>query len=102
MLHLAVEDLPGELPRLIQNDAAVLRLGVVAEVSSLVDEAPALGVDVDPPWIGMLLELVADREVAELGRVALPGDRVAARPVAGSIPIHGGSTSTPRAGASST
>src|SRR5258707_11593625 len=65
MLHLAVEDLPGELPRLIQNDAAVLRVGVVAEVRSLVDEAPALGVDVDPPWIGMLLELVADREVAE-------------------------------------
>src|SRR5258708_25721456 len=31
----------------------------------------------------MLLELVADREVAELGRVALPGDCVAARPVAG-------------------
>ena len=30
----------------------------------------------------MLLEAVADREVAELGRVAVPADRVAARPVA--------------------
>ena len=31
----------------------------------------------------MLLEIVADRQVAELRRVAVPADRVAARPVAG-------------------
>ena len=33
----------------------------------------------------MLLEVVADLEVAELGRVAVPADRVRARPVAGRL-----------------
>ena len=81
-LHLAVEDLPGELPGLLQDHAAVLGVGVVAEIRALVDEALALGVDVYAPGIGMLLEAVADREVAGLGRVAVPRYRVAARPVA--------------------
>ena len=41
MLHLLVEDLPGELARLLQHHAAVFRVGVVAEVGALVDEALA-------------------------------------------------------------
>src|SRR5262249_55575451 len=83
MRDLGVEQLPGELLRLLQHHAAVLGVGVVAEVGALVDEALALRIDHDAPGIAVLLELVADREVAELGRVALPLDRVAARPVAG-------------------
>src|SRR6185503_11078618 len=38
-------------------------------------------VDVHAPRIRMLLELVANREVAELRGVAVPGDRMAPRPV---------------------
>src|SRR5690606_31843732 len=81
-LHLGVEDLPGELARLAQDHAAILGGGVVAEVGPLVHEAPAVRVDVDAPGVGMLLALVADREIAELRGVALPGHRVAAGPVA--------------------
>ena len=41
VLHLLVEDLPGELAGLLQDHAAVLGIGVVAEVGALVDEALA-------------------------------------------------------------
>ena len=82
VLHLLVEDLPGELARLLQHHAAVFGIGVVAEIGALVDEALAGGVDQDGERIGVLLELVADREVAEFRRVHLPLHRVAARPVA--------------------
>ena len=41
MLHLLVENLPGELAGLLEHDAAVFRVGVVAEVRALVDEAAA-------------------------------------------------------------
>ena len=81
--HLLVEHLPAELPRLHQDHAAVLGVGVVAEVGALVDEALAVGVDHHAEGVVVLLEVVADREVAELRRVAIPGHRVAARPVAG-------------------
>ena len=80
--HLRVEDLPGELLRLGQDHRAVLGVGVVAEVGALVDEALAVGVDHDAERVGVLLEIVADLEVAELGRVHVPADGVPARPVA--------------------
>ena len=76
------EHLPCHLAGLVQNDAPVLRVGVVAEVGPLVDEAPPLAVDHDAPGIGVLLEIVADGQVAELRRVEVPADGVAARPVA--------------------
>ena len=82
MLHLLVEDLPGELAGLLQHHAAVFGVGVVAEVGAFVDEALAGGVDQDRERIRVFLELVADREVAELRRVHLPLHRVAAGPVA--------------------
>ena len=41
MLHLLVENLPGELARLLENDAAIFGVGVVAEIRALVDEALA-------------------------------------------------------------
>src|SRR5882762_162171 len=81
-LDLRIEYLPRKLPRLVQDHAAVLGVGVVAEVGALVDEALALGVDVDAPGVGMLLELVTYREIAEFGGVSFPGDGVASRPVA--------------------
>ncbi len=79
---MLVENLPGELARLLEDDAAVFGVGVVAEVGALVDEAPAVRIDHDAERIGVLLEAVADREVAEFRRVEVPADRVAARPVA--------------------
>src|SRR6185295_1874689 len=41
-----------------------------------------VGVDVDAPRVRMLLEAVAHREVTGLRRIAVPGHRVAAGPVA--------------------
>src|SRR5262245_14432893 len=82
MLHLLVEDLPGELAGLLQHHAAVFGVGVVAEVGAFVDEALAGGVDEDRERVGMFLKLVADREIAKLGRVHLPLHGVTAGPVA--------------------
>jgi len=61
--HLRIEDLPGELPGLLEDRAAVLRGGEAVEVGALVDEAPAVGVDEDAEGIAVLLELVADGEL---------------------------------------
>ena len=82
MLHLPVEDLPGELAGLLQHHAAVLGVGVIAEIGALVEEALAMCVDENPEKIRVFLELVADREVAELGRVHVPLHGMAARPIA--------------------
>ncbi len=82
MGHLAIEDLPGELARLFENHAAILGVRVVAEVGALVDEAPAAAVDHDSERIAVLLKAIADAQVAELGRVAIPSHGVASRPVA--------------------
>ena len=82
MADPGVEDLPGEAVRLLQDRAAVAGVGVVAEIRAFVDEAPPGGVDHDAPRVAVLLEAVADREVAELRRIVIPGDGMAARPVA--------------------
>src|SRR5690606_2018737 len=57
------------------------RVGVVPEVGALVDEALAVRVDHDPERVAVLLEVVADRQVAELRGVEVPAHGVAARPV---------------------
>ena len=86
--YLLVEDLPGELTGLHEDDAAVFRVGVIAEVRALVDETFAIGIDHDAPRVGVLLEVVADRKVTELGRIAVPAYGVAAGPVSvGIAPI---------------
>src|SRR6266511_2222221 len=82
VFHLRIEDLPGELPGLLEDRAAILRVGEDVEVGALVHEAAAVGVDEDAEGIAVLLELVADGELAELGRVPVPAAGVAARPVA--------------------
>src|SRR4029079_7119822 len=79
--NLLVEDLPGELTGLHEDDAAVFRIGVIAEVRAFVDEALPMGIDHDAPRVGVLLEVVADRKVTELGRIAVPAYGVAAGPV---------------------
>src|SRR5262249_50217212 len=81
MLHLSVEDLPGELSRLLQHHAAIFGVGVVAEVGAFVDEALAGGVDENGERVRVLLKLIADGEVTELGRVHLPLHGVATGPV---------------------
>src|SRR5581483_9670452 len=86
---LVVEHLVGELLRLLEHHAAVFGIGVVAEVGALVDEALAIGIDHDAPGIRVLLEIVADRQVAVLRRVAIPLHRVAAGPVADRLRADG-------------
>src|ERR1700716_2663035 len=82
VLHLLVEDLPGELAGLLQHYATVLGIGVVAEIGAFIDEALAGGVDQNGKRVGVLLKLVTDREITKLGRVHLPLHRMAAGPVA--------------------
>ena len=81
MGHFCVEHLPCELPRLLQHRAAVLRVGVVAEVRALIDEALPVRVHHDAEGIAVLLEAVAHREVPELRGVPIPPHGVASRPV---------------------
>ena len=80
---LASKTCQANCARLVQDLAAVLGVGVVAEVGALVEEALAVGVEQDAERVGVLLEAVADGQVAELRRVALPLHRVAAGPLAG-------------------
>src|SRR6516165_688918 len=82
MHGLLVEDLPSELVRLLEDQAAVFSIGVVAEIGPLVAEAHAVGIDHDSKRIAVLLEIVADCEITELGGIVVPADRMAARPVA--------------------
>ena len=63
---LLVEDLPGEIARLLQHHAAVFGIGVVAEIGALIEEPLAVGVDQHAPGIAVLLEGVADRQVADI------------------------------------
>src|SRR3546814_16589816 len=86
--HLAVEDLPGELAGLVEDDAAVLGIGIVPDVGAFVDEAPPAGVDHDAELVGLLLDAVADAEIAELGRVVVPLACIPARPVPDARPTH--------------
>ncbi len=69
------------MTRLHEDNAPVFRVGVVAEVRAFVDETLPIGIDHDAPWVGVLLEVVADRKVAELGRIAVPADGMASGPV---------------------
>ena len=64
---LLVEDLPGELMRLVEDFAAVFGIGVIAKIGSFVAEPHAVRIDHDRERIAVLLEIVADREVAEFG-----------------------------------
>ena len=79
---LLVEELERDAVWLRQDLATVLRVGVVAEVRALVDEALASFVHDQAQRIGVLLVEVADASVARRRRVEVPGDRVCARPVA--------------------
>ena len=79
---LLVEDLRGPALRLAHDGLAELDVGEVAVVLALVDEPLAVEVDHDAEGIGVLLEVVEHPAVAERRRGDVPGDRVAARPVA--------------------
>jgi hypothetical protein len=68
--------------RLAQHFAAVLGVGVVAEVRSLVDEALTVHVDHDAQRVAELGEPVPNGEVAEVRGVLVPEHGVPARPLA--------------------
>ena len=82
MDHLVVEHLPGEHAGLAEDFAAVPRIGVAVEIGAFVAEALAIGVDHDAEGDVVLLEAVADGEIAERRRVEVPGHGMAPRPVA--------------------
>src|SRR6185369_16729727 len=67
---------------LLQDDAAVFRIGEVAEIGALIEEAFTLGVDHDAVEIAVAKPVVARLDAAEVAGVALPGARMAARPLA--------------------
>ena len=90
MRDLLVEDLPGEHARLVEDLAAVFRVGIAVEIEPFVEKTLAAGVDDDAERVVVLLEAVADIEVAKGRRVQIPGDGMRARPVAG----DGGATPT--------
>ena len=79
---LLVEDLPGEQARLLHHLMAVLGIGVAVEVEPLVEEALAARVHQHAEWIVVLLEPIADREVAIGRRIHVPLHGMCARPVA--------------------
>ncbi len=79
---LGIEHLPCELRRLLQHCAAVFRVSERMKIGAFVDEALAVGVDQQAEDVAVLLELIADRHVAELGRIAIPAGGMTARPVA--------------------
>src|SRR5271165_1065262 len=83
MRDLLVEDLPGEHAGLVQDLAAVFGVGVAVEIEPLVEETLAAGVDDDAERVIVLLEAVADIEVAKGRRVEIPGDGMRAGPVPG-------------------
>src|SRR4051812_7718424 len=83
MNGLLVEHLPGEHAGLFQYLAAVFGVGVAVEVEALVEEPLAPCVDDDTERIAVLLETVADIQIAEWRRVNVPGASMRARPVAG-------------------
>ena len=83
MDNLLVEDLPGEHAGLVQDLAAVFCVGIAVEVEAFVEEALAPGIDDDPERVVVLLETVADIEVAKGRGVHIPGDGMRARPVPG-------------------
>src|SRR5207249_2289652 len=80
--HLLVEDLERGAARLLDDGAAVLDVGVVAEVGALVHEALPAQVHDDAERVRVLLKVVTDLAVAVPGRVEIPLHRVAAAPVA--------------------
>src|SRR5687768_15140268 len=78
---LLIEDLEGGPARLLDDGAAVLDVGVVAEVGALVDEAVATGVHDDAERIAVLLEVVAHLPIAVPGGVVVPLHGVTPAPV---------------------
>ena len=72
-----IEHLPGGFAGLGQNLAAVLGIGVVTKISTLVEEPLSLFIDYQGKRIGVFLEHVSNREITKLRRVHVPGDRVA-------------------------
>src|SRR5690606_29132346 len=65
MAHLAVEHLPGEHARLLQDFPTVFGIGMAVEVRTLVEVALPLCIDYDAEGIIVLLELIADRQLPE-------------------------------------
>ena len=72
MLDLGIEHVPREAARLLENDAPVLGIRVVAEVRAFVDEPLAFGVHHDAERIAVAARGDRPIELAEIGRIAFP------------------------------
>ena len=82
VFHLVVEDLKGDALRLRQQGAPVGYIGIVAEVGALVQKPLPVQVDHYAEGVGMFLVEFGDGAVAVGRGVQVPGDGVAAAPVA--------------------
>src|ERR1700677_4219286 len=81
MRNFLIEYLPRKLIGLLKDHTSIFRISIVAKVCPLIDKAPPARIDHNSKWITMLLKTIADREIAELRRVAIPSDGMASRPV---------------------
>src|SRR5262249_32205183 len=70
---LLVEDLPGEHARLFQDFAAILGVGIAVKVGAFVEEAMTPCIDDDAKRGAVLLEAVANIEIADRWGVEVPG-----------------------------
>src|SRR5262249_8428539 len=67
---------------LLEHGAAIFGVGVVAEIGALVDEALAVGIDHEPERVAVpVAGAVLAVDIAVVVGVALPRDRVTARPL---------------------
>src|SRR5262245_47043089 len=79
---MRVEELVGDAARLLKDLGAVFGVGEVAEVSALIEESFRLPVDDDTDRIILAREPIGERPVAGRRSLGVPGDGVAAAPVA--------------------
>ena len=74
--------MPRGSARLLQHDAAIFRVGVVAEVRALIEKALALRIDHDAELVAVAFVAHAGVEIAKIRRIAVPGHGMAAGPLA--------------------
>src|SRR6202048_3068607 len=73
---------PGKHARKLDDLAAIFRIGMAVKVGALIDVALALGVDQNAERVVVLLELIADREIAIGRSVDVPRHRMGTGPMA--------------------
>ena len=84
--HLAVEDLVNQAAWLLQDHAAVFRVGVRIQIRALVHKASAFDVDHHAVRIGQTVRFIGQITAAVIGRLGIDRCRMTTAPMA---PRHG-------------